>query len=548
MLMNTNPSRKSPLSTSSFPGCAASAKWATVSVLGIAILGTLTAPVAQAASNSWGTTVSGTWSNPSDWAGGAIIPGNTTSGTTATTDVATFSTTGAKTITPDAGRTIFGLTFATGSGINTIGSSAQTLFLSSGGAIQNSAGLTNAQQINANLRLAGAGATYSFTNNASSTSATLQFGGQIQGATAGNTVLFLDGTNTSAFNRLNGTISNGSSTSLAIVKNGSGQWVLNSNSFFTGGVTLNAGTLSIRNAGALGTGAFTINGGSIDAPIAIVNSNNNAQNWNGNFTFVGSNTLDLGTGSVTMNATRTVTTTSSTLTIGGAIGGSGFGLTKAGAGTLVLGGASTYTGTTTVNAGTLLVNGSTASSSAVAVNGGKLGGSGAIGGSVTVNSGGTLAPGSSIQSLASGSLAFNNGSTFGYEVDSGVLPSVGADLQVVNGTLGLNGTVNLTLSNLSVGTFANGTEFTLINYSGAWNNGLFTYNSTILNDGDTFTFNGQDWTIDYNDTVGGVNFSGEYLPSSSFVNITAVPEPAAGMLAAFGLTTAVAFRRSRKAA
>jgi autotransporter-associated beta strand protein len=314
----------------------------------------LAAPYAHATSNSWSTTAGGNWNDPANWTGGVDVPGNTSSGATASSDVATFSTSGTKTITPDTGRTLGGITFASGAGAHTIGSSANTLFLSSGGSIQ-STGSASFQTINANVRLAGANATYSFTNNASSSGSSLQFGGQIQGATSGATVLTLDGSNTSAFNRLNGSISNGSSTSLAIVKNGTGQWVLNSSNSSTGGVTLNAGTLSIRNVNGLGNGALTLNGGSIDAAVAIVNAKNNTQNWNGNFTFGGTNTLDLGTGDVTMDATRTVTTTASTLTVGGAIGdgGSGFGLTKAGVGTLVLGGASTYTGNTTVSAGKL---------------------------------------------------------------------------------------------------------------------------------------------------------------------------------------------------
>jgi len=267
---------------------------------------------------------------------------------------------------------------------------------------------------------------------------------------------------------------------------------------------------------------------------ALLANGSGALNWTGNLTSAsGAKTFTLG-GTSTLNNT-----------FAGVIQGVDTSVTKTGVGKWILSGTNTYAGPTTVSTGTLLINGSTAAGSAVTVNGGTLGGSGTIGGAVTVNSGGTLAPGSSIQSLASGALALNTGSTFGYEVDSGVATSVGADLQVVNGTLDLAGTVTLTLSNLSVGTFADNTKFTLINYNGAWNNGLFTYNAILLNDGDTFTFNGQDWIIDYNASSGGENFNGEYLPSSSFVNITAVPEPSTLVLAAFGLATGGLIRRRK---
>src|SRR5262249_35797197 len=71
-----------------------------------------------------------------------------------------------------------------------------------------------------------------------------------------------------------------------------------------------------------------------------------------------------------------VTTAAGQLTLSGVVSGSaGAGLTKIGAGTLILPSANTYTGPTTISAGKLLVNGSQPGS-AVFLNAGTLGGVG----------------------------------------------------------------------------------------------------------------------------------------------------------------------------
>jgi autotransporter-associated beta strand protein len=88
----------------------------------------------------------------------------------------------------------------------------------------------------------------------------------------------------------------------------------------------------------------------------------------------------------------------------------GNGIVKNGGGVMALEGANSYTGPTAVNAGTLAVNGSLASGSAVTVNNsGTLAGAGTIGGTVTVQSGGRLAAGSA---AAIGALAVNNSVVF----------------------------------------------------------------------------------------------------------------------------------------
>ena len=219
--------------------------------------------------------------------------------------------------------------------------------------------------------------------------------------------------------------------------------------------------------------------------------------------------------------------------IGNGSAGGTLGLVKAGSTTWVLTGTSTYTGPTTVSAGRLSVNGALGTTAVTVQGGAELGGSGSIAGSLAVLAGGTLAPGNSIASLAGGSTSFAAGSTFGYEVDSSLLGSLGtaADLLVVSGNLDIAAGSLLSFADITSGTVQpfvkDTTVFAMINYSGAWNGGLFTYGGTPLADGSTFTVGSQQWVIDYNAATGGANYTADYLPSSSFVTVMAVPEPGA---------------------
>ncbi|MES2923182.1 MAG: autotransporter-associated beta strand repeat-containing protein [Verrucomicrobiota bacterium] len=151
-----------------------------------------------------------------------------------------------------------------------------------------------------------------------------------------------------------------------LTKSGTGSVTINTNNFYSGGTTLNAGTLNVNTASALGGGLLLINGGTLDntSGAPIVYSSNLVQNWNADFTFTGSNALDLGSGAVTGGGSgdRTVTVSANILAVGELKTAASQGFTKQGAGTLALtsngagNAASVVNGTLNVAAGTLQFN------------------------------------------------------------------------------------------------------------------------------------------------------------------------------------------------
>ena len=151
-----------------------------------------------------------------------------------------------------------------------------------------------------------------------------------------------------------------------------------------------------------------------------------------------------------------------TSVINGATSGS-FGLTKAGAGTMTLAGANTYTGATTVAAGTLLVSGSL--SGDVQVDSGVLGGTGHVSGQVTADSAGTIAPGLSPGILRVGDLGLSSGSALEIEIGGLTPGNTGSD----HDQLDVTGTVTIgsdvTLSTVPWNGYApsDGDQYTIIN-------------------------------------------------------------------------------------
>ena len=134
---------------------------------------------------------------------------------------------------------------------------------------------------------------------------------------------------------ITGTIFGGSGTN--IVMSGTGALTIAVASYCKNTV-LNSGTLNLNQAFSINGNAnqtFIVNGGTIDNTSggAIGLTANSPTNiWNGDFTYVGTGSLNLGGGAVTLGGNRQVTCNANTLTVGGVIsdGSSGYSLTKAG--------------------------------------------------------------------------------------------------------------------------------------------------------------------------------------------------------------------------
>jgi autotransporter-associated beta strand protein len=302
------------------------------------------------------------------------------------------------------------------------------------------------------------GGTLSLGSNNDTIGALTLTGGSITGTTGVLTA--------SSLTLQNGTVSAILAGSASINKTTSGALTLAGNNTLSGGITLSAGQLNLNASGALGSGNFTIQGGSLGntSGSSVTISSSASQFWNADFTYAGPNDLNLGTGAVAMNATRAITVDSGTLTAGGAISGSGFGLTKNGSGTLALNSINTYTGGTTVNGGTLVLGNATDTL--------------ANAGAVTVN-GGTLSLGTNNDTI--GALTLTGGSITG---TTGVLTASSLTLQngtvsaILAGSASINKTTSGTLTLAGNNTLSGGITLSAgqlnLNASGALGSGNFT--------------------------------------------------------------------------
>lgn len=249
-------------------------------------------------------------------------------------------------------------------------------------------------------------------------------------------------TNGGAVSNTNGFIGFAGLASGTVIVDGSGSTWTNSGSLYVGGNTVRAaggGLLRIQNGGTVKAATTTVwSTGTLEIGI--------------NPTLIG--TLRFDNGGTLRTIADTTFSNSATLTgtgirvdsgifmstLSGVFEGTG-GLTKTGAGTIVLTNANTYSGDTHVDGGSLIVDGSITSPNSFVSPMGLLGGTGTIGGSLA--SSGIVSPGD----FGPGRLTLNGGYTQdnsgALQIEVGGLSLVQHDLLRANGIAQLNGALQL---------------------------------------------------------------------------------------------------------
>ncbi|MFP4681126.1 MAG: autotransporter-associated beta strand repeat-containing protein [Chitinispirillaceae bacterium] len=250
-----------------------------------------------------------------------------------------------------------------------------------------------------------------YTGGTTISEGTLQLG---TGETSGSVTGTIENNGTLIVNRSDQLVLEAVSGTGSVIKKSSGTLVFNGNNTYSGGTTLENGTIQVGQGST--TGALSGN---------VSNSEALVFNRSDSYTYAG---VISGTGTVSQNGT----------------------------GTLVFAGDNTYTGNTTVSSGNFQMDGSLGSTAVTVSTGATLSGTGTIGGSVTVNAEGTLAPGSSGSGkLSTGALSLNGTSVL--DIDIGTE----SDTVAVTGDLVLDGTLDIT----DISGFREGT-YTIITYSG----------------------------------------------------------------------------------
>ena len=258
--------------------------------------------------------------------------------------------------------------------------------------------------------------------------------------------------NSSATQTLTGVISGSGS----LVLNGSGQLNLSTNNGFTGGVTVNNGTLGLENGGIGANGPLTVNGGLVSVSIHDSYDNLIVSELSGS-----GGLIDVSRRRLTVNQATDTTYAGIIQDVNGIISsGNGTAFTKSGIGTLTLSGDNTYSKNTTVSGGTLEVSGSLYSDGTVSA-------SGVITSTITISAGtldvtgsGSIGSGAAFDGTITNSGTFNYNSTTDQEL-SGIISGAGALTKDNSSTLTLTGANTYSgTTTVSGGTLALATGYT----------------------------------------------------------------------------------------
>jgi fibronectin-binding autotransporter adhesin len=398
-----------------------------------------------------------------------------------------------------------------------------------------------------------------------------------------------------------------------LTKSGTGTLTLSGANTYTGNTTITNGTLKlgasnviadtvnvIINAIAGATATFDLDGNSdtfasltFGGTSGTATSTSNLSTGAGTLTLGGNLTYDatnhpLGStlsGKLDLGASRTFAIGDSTnaatdLAVSANISGTGFSLTKTGAGTLALSGTNTYSGGTTVSAGVIAANSSTALGTgvttidntgtvaiptAVKINsnftvnsGGTLTGTGTaalggivngpggtLAGTLTFASGSSLAPGSSPGLLnITGAVTFASGSRYTWELGAFSTATPGTNFDQV--IIANGGSLSLLAGATLVPTFT-GTATSPTAGNGFWTSAQ-TW-TVVTNSGGTGTVTGTAFSIDNSAWSGSGNFATALSNNEVLLTWTpsAIPEPStyAAIMGALALGATIWRRRHR---
>ena len=399
----------------------------------------------------------------------------------------------------------------------------------------------------------------------------------------------------------------------ALTKSGTGNLTLSGANTYTGNTTITNGTLKlgasnviadavnvIINAIAGATATFDLDGNSdtfasltFGGTSGTATSTSNLSTGAGTLTLGGNLTYDatnhpLGStlsGKLDLGASRTFAIGDSTnaatdLAVSANISGTGFSLTKTGAGTLALSGTNSYSGGTTVSAGVIAANSSTALGTgvttidntgtvaiptAVKINsnftvnsGGTLTGTGTaalggivngpggtLAGTLTFASGSSLAPGSSPGLLnITGAVTFASGSRYTWELGAFSTTTPGTNFDQV--IIANGGSLSLLAGATLVPTFT-GTATSPTAGNGFWTSAQ-TW-TVVTNSGGTGTVTGTAFSIDNSAWSGSGNFATALSNNEVLLTWTpsAIPEPStyAAIMGALALGATIWRRRHR---